>query len=154
MNAIKNNPVTMEDVDIVQKIFGPDIATLKGKTTHRAPVTVINDCIKIPRELITTQYSITLCLDGIKVNDTSFLTTISKNIMYRTAGYVPHPTMDEYNKCLKQVLCIYTLGGFQVTMIHCNNEFCPLIDPFALQFSIQMNYASPQEHVPEAERNN
>ena len=35
MNAIKNNPVTTEDVDIAEKIFGPDVATLKGKTTRQ-----------------------------------------------------------------------------------------------------------------------
>jgi hypothetical protein len=28
------------------------------------------------------------------------------------------------------------------------------MDPLALEFGIQVNYASPQEHVPEAERNN
>jgi hypothetical protein len=86
MNAIKNNPVTTEDVDIAEKIFGPDVTTLKGKMTRRAPpIPVIEDHIEIPRELITAQYSVTLCLDGMKVNDISFLTTISKNLMYRTA---------------------------------------------------------------------
>jgi hypothetical protein len=58
------------------------------------------------------------------------------------------------NKCLQQVLRIYTLGGLRVTTIHCDNEFCPLMDPLALKFGIQVNYASLQEHVPEAERNN
>ena len=154
MNAIKNNPVTTEDVDIAQKIFGPNIATLKGKTTRRTPVPIIEDRIKIPRELITTQYAITLCIDGMKVNDIGFLTTISKNIMYRTARYISRLLTSIYRKCLQQVLRIYTLGGFRVTMIHCDNEFCPLIDPLALEFGIQVNYASPQEHVPEAERNN
>jgi hypothetical protein len=85
MNTIKNNPVTTEDVDIAEKIFGPDVTTLKGKTTRRAPVPIIEDHIKIPRELITAQYSVTLCLDGMKVNDLSFLTTISKNLMYQTS---------------------------------------------------------------------
>ena len=75
MNAIKNNPVTTEDVDIAQKIFGPNIATLKGKTTRCTPVPIIEDRIKIPRELITTQYAITLCIDDMKVNDIGFLTT-------------------------------------------------------------------------------
>jgi hypothetical protein len=85
MNAIKNNPVTTEDVDIAEKIFGPDVTTLKGNMTRHAPIPIIEDCIEIPRELITTQYSVTLCLNGMKVNDISFLTTISKNLMYRIA---------------------------------------------------------------------
>jgi hypothetical protein len=104
MNAIKNNPVTTEDVDIAEKIFGPDVATLKGRMTRRAPVPVIEDRIEIPRELITAQYSVTLCLDGMKVNDISFLTTISKNLMYRTARYIQRPLASVYHKCLQQVL--------------------------------------------------
>jgi hypothetical protein len=154
MNAIKNNPVTTEDVNIADKIFGPDVAALKGKTTRRAPIPVIEDHIEIPRELITAKYSVTLCLDGMKVNDISFLTTISNNRMYRTARYVQRPLTSVYHKCLQQVLRIYTLGGLRVTTIRCDNEFCPLMDPLALEFGIQVNYASPQEHVPEAKRNN
>jgi hypothetical protein len=154
MNAIKNNPVTTEDVDIAEKIFGPDAATLKGKTTRRAPIPIIEDRIEIPRELITAQYSVTLCINGLKVNNISFLTTISKNLMYRTARYIQRPLASVYRKCLQQVLRIYTLGGLRVTTIRCNNEFHPLMDPLGLEFRIQVNYASPQEHVPEAERNN
>jgi hypothetical protein len=81
MNTIKNNPVTTEDVDIAKKIFGPDISSLKGKTTRRKPVPVIEDYIKIPRELIAAQHSVTLCLDSMKVNGIPFLTTISKNCL-------------------------------------------------------------------------
>jgi hypothetical protein len=82
MNVIKNNPVTTEDVNIAKKIFGPDVASLKGKMTCCTPVPIIEDHFKITRELISTQYSVTLCLNGMKVNDISFLTMISKNLMY------------------------------------------------------------------------
>jgi hypothetical protein len=59
------------------------------------------------------------------------------------------------HKCLlQQVLQIYTLGGFCITTIHCDNKLCPLMDPLTLEFGIQVNYANPQEHVPEAEPNN
>jgi hypothetical protein len=104
--------------------------------------------------LITAQYSVTLCLDGMKVNDISFLTMISKNLMYRTARYIQRPLTSVYCKCLQQVLRIYTLGGLQVTTICCDNKFRPLMDPLALKFGIQVNYASAQEHVLEAEHNN
>ena len=51
-NIIKTNtincPVTMEDIDICEKIFGPNICTLKGKTVHTKPKVVVNYYIDIP----------------------------------------------------------------------------------------------------------
>jgi hypothetical protein len=208
MNMIKNNPVTTADVELAEKIFGPDIATLninnrifkdtglytivilstsphptplehrckgthesswvnvlfqyhfgdiatlKGKTIHQKPVPVVEDYIDIPQELVAAQHDITLCMDGMKVNGLSFLTTISSNIIYRTAQYVERPTTDAYSNCLKQVFRIYKLGGFKIQTIRSDNEFCPLMDPLANELGVNVNYANPQEHVPEAERNN
>jgi hypothetical protein len=109
MNTIKNNPVTTEDINIAEKIFGPDISSLKGKTTYCKPVPVIEDYIEIPQELIATQHSITLCVDGMKVNGIPFLTTISKNILYCMAQYVEKQTQSIYQNCLGQVFRVYNL---------------------------------------------
>jgi hypothetical protein len=48
MNTIKNNLVTTEDINITEKMFGPDTSSLKGKTTHPKPVPVVKDYIEIP----------------------------------------------------------------------------------------------------------
>jgi hypothetical protein len=37
MNVIQNCPVAVEDVNISEKIFGPDMSSLKGKSTRRKP---------------------------------------------------------------------------------------------------------------------
>jgi hypothetical protein len=34
MNTFKNCPVTVTDADLAEKIFGPDLGTLKGKSTR------------------------------------------------------------------------------------------------------------------------
>ena len=47
LNMINNNPVTTDDIKIAEKSFGPDIGTLKGKTTRRKPLPVVNDYISI-----------------------------------------------------------------------------------------------------------
>ena len=88
MNTITNSPVMTADVDLAEKIFGPDIAPIKGKATQRKPMPVTSDVIEIPKELISAQHHVTLCMDGMKVNGLWFLTTISRNIYYRTAQFV------------------------------------------------------------------
>ena len=72
MNAIGNNPVTMKDIVMAEKIFGPDVGNLKGKTTRRNPIPVVDNQIEIPRDLIRSQQGIHLCIDGMKVNGLVF----------------------------------------------------------------------------------
>ena len=42
-NLIKNCPVTIEHINIAEKIFGPDIATQKGKSTRPKSPWVVDD---------------------------------------------------------------------------------------------------------------
>ena len=57
---MKNNPVVANDVDLANKIFGPDVAALKGKTKRQHPLPVIEDLVEIPHELMEAQYNVTL----------------------------------------------------------------------------------------------
>ena len=41
-NIIQNFPVTVEDIEMAEKIFGPDVSTLKVKTTRQRPKVVVN----------------------------------------------------------------------------------------------------------------
>ena len=43
--------MTVEDVNIAEKIFGPDMGTLKGKTTRRKPKPVTTDTVEILPEI-------------------------------------------------------------------------------------------------------
>ncbi|KAG7371066.1 reverse transcriptase RNA-dependent DNA polymerase [Nitzschia inconspicua] len=153
-NMIGNNPVTTKDIELAEKIFGPDISTLKGKTTRAKPVPVVEDYVAIPMELIEAQQHVTLCIDAMKVNGLWFLTTISRNIYYRTAHYVDNQTSKEYLRVLTDVLRVYNTAGFRITRVHCDNEFRSVMDDIEDHFEgVYVNYANPQEHVPEAERN-
>ena len=59
-NIIMNCPVTTEDIDNADKIFGPDIRTMKGKTTRQSPMPVKKDEVQVPKELIEKNQDITL----------------------------------------------------------------------------------------------
>ena len=153
MNAINNNPVTMEDIALAEAIFGSDIGSLKGKTTRQKPMPVVNNQVEIPRELIAAQKHVTLYMDTMNVNGLSFLTTISGNIYYRTAQLTVKKTAREYEECLGEIFRLYQAANFTVTEIICDNEYQDLKNPMADKFNIRMNFANPQEHVPQAERN-
>ena len=51
MNAIKNCPATIVDVNILSKICGTNIPSLKGKSTHQKPPAATNDYIELPPKL-------------------------------------------------------------------------------------------------------
>jgi hypothetical protein len=96
MNSIRKNPVTIEDVNISEAIFGPDIGGIQGKTTRSKPNPVFSDYIEIPPELVRRQQHVTLCIDTMFVNGIAFSTTISRNIMYRTAEAIRKQGKEEY----------------------------------------------------------
>jgi hypothetical protein len=89
-----------------------------------------------------------------QVNGLVILINISKNLYYRTAQFVPCKTPDAYQEALSSVFRIYKNAGFRITVIGSDNEFRPLIEHLSDIYDVTMNFANPQEHVPEAERNN
>ena len=50
-NGLKKCPVTIEDINIAENIFGKHVSTFKGKITRRKPNIVINDYVEVPEEL-------------------------------------------------------------------------------------------------------
>jgi hypothetical protein len=123
VNAIKNCPITEQDVDLAVKIYGHDIAFLKRKTTRRKPIPVVQDVVSVPPEVSSAQRDVELSIDTIFVNGMSFLTTISSHIRYRTALWVPNRTVGAYSEQLKVVLALYKRAGFTVKLICADQEF-------------------------------
>ena len=72
-NQIRNCPVTPEDVDIAEDIFGKDIAYLKGKSVRKNPTLIRRDLVAIPQELKTKHLVISEFHPNAHASSTSFV---------------------------------------------------------------------------------
>ena len=153
MNAIQNCPVTVADVTLAEKIFGPSRSALQGKSTRRKPKPVLEDTIEIPSEILSKHASIELCMDTMFVNGVGFLTSIDRSIRFRCAIPIRDKTPDEYYRALDVILRHYNRAGFKVVHIMCDREYLPLMTTVYEGLDVEMKYASAGEHTPEAERN-
>jgi hypothetical protein len=152
LNMIKDCPVVQRDIDLAQKIFGKDIAVLKGKATRTAPKQVIHDTIEIPKALREAQHKVTLCIDTFFVNKMPFLHTISQNIHYRTSQWIPNRENQTYRKYLEVVFKVYNKAGFKIEYVCADNEFMEILADMSHEYDFKTNIASAQEHVPVVER--
>jgi hypothetical protein len=154
MNAIKNCPVTTEDVNNAKKIFGAGMLSLRGKSTRRKSTPVREDVIEIPEELIVQNRKIDLCIDIMYVNECGFMTMINQTIQFRSVLPIENRTHEEYYSVLDMVLQLCNSAGFHIKTIYCNGEFRAMMDKVKDDLGVCMNFTNALDHVPEAERNN
>jgi hypothetical protein len=87
-NIIKNCPVTSIDVNNANKIFGPDLATLKGKTVRITPPPAETDYVQIPKEKMSVNLNVTLVIGIMFVNGLPFVVSISRKMKFTRVEYL------------------------------------------------------------------
>ena len=152
MNAIANLPVKTEDIDLAEKIYGPDIGILKGKTIRKNPVPLVTSRIEIPPEIYEERSSWELCVDVMFVNKMPFITSITKKLFYRTAEFLMSRSKEDLYKGLDKILGLYNASGFSIDTIYADREFKAVMDEIKDELQVQMVYSAAQGHVPEIER--
>ena len=152
-NQIKNCPVTAEDIDIAQRIWGKDIAALKGKTVRKKPTPVQGNSMKVPRDFLRLHQDVFMTLDIFFVAGIPFLLTLSRKIDFTTVTHLADRKLETIYQAYKSVQSLYEKRGFRVQTLHADHEFAPLkqlID--SKPRGPTVNLAAANEHVPEIER--
>lgn len=148
-NLVNNCPVTLNAVKVATDVFGPDVATLQGKTTRRTPDHVDPAVIDIPPEIISRNMEVIVVADLMFVNGLPFLVSISRNITLITVSYMPSRTAEDLRKGMRQIVSLYERRGLVVTTAMVDNQFNPLR---GLIGTVDLNVTAASEHAPEIER--
>ena len=151
MSAISNVPpeVNSKSISHAQKIFGPSLADVRGKTTCRKVKRPRESEVSIPREVAERLKYLTLAADVFFVDKIPFLITMSRKLQFVTAEFTPSRTAAKLAEHLKKVLRVYRRVGYVVRYMFMDGEF-EKIKP--LMPTVVCNTTAANEHVTDIER--
>ncbi len=146
---IRNCPITSDDVTNVHTIFGPDLATIRGKTVWRTPAPVVADYVEAPQLLVQNNKVVTMAAGAFFVDGTAFLITVSWCIKFIMTEYLQVRTATSLCKHLDRVLQVYARAGFLVRTILMDGEFEKDKDCLP---NVECNTTAAKKHVSKAKR--
>jgi Reverse transcriptase (RNA-dependent DNA polymerase)/Zinc knuckle len=150
-NLLPNCPITQKDIIAAEKIFGPDVGSLKGKTVRRAAERVEGLTVDIPASLVSRYVDVTVGVDIMFVNKIPFLVSISRHIKFCTAELLQNQQSKTLLTAIKHIKSVYSKRGFNITVMLMDGQFDSLRGDLA-ELNITLNIVSNDEHVPEIER--
>jgi hypothetical protein len=127
-NQIKNCPVTVQDIDVAQKIWGKNIAALKGKTTRRKSIPVARDYVKVPMELMKLHKEVFLTTYIFFVKNVPFFLTLSCKICFTEVNHLADRMVPQIFKAFKEMYQYYLQRGFHIKTVHADGDYVPEIE--------------------------
>jgi len=134
-NLILNCPLTVADARRSQKIYGPPLPPIKGRTRYQQPARITDPTIiPIPLSMYEDLKNVTLCTDFHYVNGMTVFHSISRRISYRTVSFPLSRSKAAMVKEIKNVCRKYHRRGFKYHLLFsdhvspCHNGWMMFID--------------------------
>jgi hypothetical protein len=129
LNMIPDCPITTENIKHADTLFGPDLATIRGKTVQRKLTRVVTDYVDILRALVDiNKQVVTLAADVMFVNLVPFLVSVSGMINLVTIEHAPKRTATKLGDLIQCIIRVYARAGFTVQTVLMDNVFEKLKD--------------------------
>ena len=148
-SLLRDSQVSPHDIDNANKIFGPSLPIVQGKSTRTKPNKVEPQYIPLPQQVVDRYQYLTLVADVMFVNGLPFFVTLSRKVRFVTAQFFPRRTAAELSNVVKETIDLYRRAGFVCQTALMDGEFEKLVSKLSDQ--IVVNVCSKNEHVGEIE---
>ena len=147
--SLKNILIRISDMANNKPLYGPSVAGLKGRTTHKMARGFLVDRVSMPEKFYRLNKFVTIDADVMSVSGVPFFVTYSRKIKFLTVEYLPRRTAGQLANALRKVIFLYARGVFVVRHAMMDMEFDKIKDLVAL---VECNTAAALEHVGLIER--
>jgi hypothetical protein len=116
----------VKDAMAAYKIWGPSMASMKGKRVRKKLERVKTETVHILKEICKLHKEVTLTIDILCVNSIPFFITLIRVLYFTMVTHLPNRSLGQIFKALKGIFYYYLQQGFRVTFIMEDGEFASL----------------------------